>query len=382
MTDHDGLGSLVPEENLRELSDWLQNRVEPSSGRPGPKRGGRAPQAGPPAGGGRPPAPRPPEAPTLKEDARTLAAQANQEIPDTVRVTPRHPGPPAPPPVPQELRLPDDAPPTISDPRLGHGQVRGLGLGPTPAELKLGEAAPSGAAEFGGRGAQRGRARANAGGGRAAGPTDPARRSRAPIAADPEAESTGPLFAIPKQAPGRFNTATGRHATSASGSAVHYDAAPLWRRLVATLIDATVVIGLMAIPLRAGWFGQGILAIRPWEPDDIGQALFGGVLTAPLVIAALLFLLVGSVPHGLGGRTLGKLITGLKLVNNWTGDQPGWTQVVLRQVVGLATTALGAASYLWFIVDRRSSALHDRLTGTSCVIANSRVVHAARDPMG
>lgn len=155
----------------------------------------------------------------------------------------------------------------------------------------------------------------------------------------------------------------------------------MWRRLLATLIDGGLVAALIIVPLRAGWFGAVAKNIRPWEPDDIGQALFQGHLTVPLILTALLVLLLGSIPHALAGRTLGKLVTGLIIVNSWTGSRPSWSQVILRQVVGLLTTLLGIASYLWFIVDRRSSALHDRLTGTACVVANSRIVRAARDPL-
>ncbi len=163
---------------------------------------------------------------------------------------------------------------------------------------------------------------------------------------------------------------------------IRFDTAPLWRRMVATTIDAGLVAALVILPLRAGWFGPVAQKIRPWEPDDIGRALFEGHLTLPLIVGFVAVFALGSVPHGLAGRTLGKFVTGLMIVNSWTGERPGWPQVLLRQMVGLFTTVLGVASYLWFIVDRRNAALHDRLTGTACVIANSRVVRAARDPVG
>ena len=186
----------------------------------------------------------------------------------------------------------------------------------------------------------------------------------------------------PTAVPGRGLTIGSANDRRPMSDEVRFIAAPMWRRLLATVIDGSVIAALIILPLRAGWFGTVAQNIRPWEPDDIGRALFDGHLTIPLVLTALLVLLLGSVPHGLAGRTLGKLLTGLMIVNSWTGARPGWAQVILRQLVGLLTTILGIASYFWFIVDRRNSALHDRLTGTSCVVANSRVVRAARDPVG
>ncbi|MEO1335259.1 MAG: RDD family protein, partial [Myxococcota bacterium] len=171
----------------------------------------------------------------------------------------------------------------------------------------------------------------------------------------------------------RAKTAMPGHRTSGEKE-IHFAAAPLWRRMLATVVDGALVGGLMYLPISEGWLGPVVQNIRVWEPDDIGRALFNGDLTLVIVLTAVVIILLGAVPHGLAGRSLGKLITGLTLVNNWTGEKPSWVQVMLRQLVGIVTTMVGFATYLWFIVDRRSSALHDRLAGTSCVISSSRSI--------
>ena len=254
----------------------------------------------------------------------------------------------------------DRRPPAQQDHRLTNQRVRGANLGPAPTELDLG-----GGPTLAAPGELAGVAEANgpAGSGRIMGApagrrTPQSRPSTAPPAASQRAS-----------------------APVSTEAQIRFEAAPLWRRLIATIVDGAVVAALIILPIRAGWFGPVVQNIRPWEPDDIGRALFGGHLTVPLILGAFVFLLLGSVPHGLAGRTLGKLLTGLMLVNNGTGSRPGWPQVILRQVVGLLTTVLGAASYCWLIVDRRSSTLHDRLSGTSCVISGSRSVKAGYDPL-
>ncbi len=208
------------------------------------------------------------------------------------------------------------------------------------------------------------------------------RLRKAPAETDPDmtgrfisSQQTGAASATKKTADTARKSAPAR--TSANREIV-FSAAPLWRRLVATLVDGGVIASLIIFPIREGWFGERAQSIRPWEPDDIGRALFEGHLTVPLILTSVAVLVLGCVPHGLAGRSFGKLLTGLVLVNNWTGERPGWTQVIIRQVIGLLTTVLGISSYLWFIVDRRRSALHDRLTGTSCVVAGSGHARSAR----
>ena len=373
-------------------------------------------------------------------------------IADTVRVSPNHP---LAPPAVSDLVLPEGTPAgaaTVADPprRSRTPSMRGIGLGPTPAELDrlaslAGRRPPSQTAA-----AQRRESippPPNAP--MPIAPPSPSDASMDPLAATPEelagildeldrsdpgiraessmAFSSRPAPAVASPAPGSLgfeeskapepvmaaaakrNKGPGRGGKSSrrpnkntssrpakvapksappsndrrpTANEIRFDTAPMWRRLIATIIDAGLVAALVILPMRAGWFGTTAQNIRPWEPDDIGRALFEGHLTLPIVLTLLAVLVLGSIPHGLAGRTLGKLLTGLMIVNSWTGERPGWAQVLLRQIMGLVTTVLGAASYLWFIVDRRNAALHDRLSGTACVIANSRVVRAARDPVG
>lgn len=408
-------GSGLPVGNgINELTAWLDSRgaeaeetvstpVRPSV-RPPPE--GRIARAGAiPAI----------DAPPLTPQAKAHAAAADDGAAETVRLGREDPARPRM--SVSDLVLPPNDEPSAdrassgarSDPRLSNPHVRGLGLGPTPAELtRLGDLAEGGSSdtvsapgELAGilRDVDESALERALG---ASALADRAVRLRgSPEKTEPE--MTGPILsaarrgqpARPQEAarrgrqpqrpvPGRKPTparAAGRPPPRPTRDEIRFSAAPLWRRLLATIIDGSMVLTLILLPLRVGWFGEVAQRIRPWEPDDIGRALFAGHLTVPLGLTVVAVLVLGAIPHGLAGRTPGKLLTGLMLVNSWTGRRPGWTQVILRQLIGLLTTGLGIASYFWLIVDRRSSALHDRLAGTSCVIAGSRNVRAARDPI-
>ena len=392
VTEH-AIGDALPDVSMNELAAWLESRIPTASdsgsthtSEPGAPQGATARAGAVPVL----------ESPPLIPTARAQVAADHSGPPETLRLPPeptvddpqgRPPGPPS----VSDLSI---APPTLApdaDQRLSNPNVRGLHA--TRAHADQAQATGTGSETMSAPGELAGllndlqEADPGLSPDRSSGRASPGRAPSLRSVQDTVPETTGQMMAPAA----RKQTAAARGSTKASKpraataaravNEVRFDAAPLWRRLTATFIDAAAVIGLLYLPLRAGWFGPVVSAIRPWEPDDIGRALFGGHLTFPLILAALTVLLLSIVPHALAGRSLGKLLTGLMLVSNWTGERPGWVQVVVRQVMGLFTTALGAASYLWFIVDRRSSTLHDRLTGTTCVIAGSRVVQAAHDPV-
>jgi len=146
--------------------------------------------------------------------------------------------------------------------------------------------------------------------------------------------------------------------------------AGFWRRLVATFIDAVILLltagplfyGLIQItgnpgPLRGGLGLDGVLQFLAVDPIDIV------LWCAPLLgMAALYFILFIA----LSGRTPGQKLVGIRVINR-AGGPPGPWRAMLR----LAGTALGLApgglGSLWMAFDREKRAFHDYLTGTYVV---------------
>jgi len=149
--------------------------------------------------------------------------------------------------------------------------------------------------------------------------------------------------------------------------------AGFWRRLVATFVDAVVLLltagplfyGLITVtgnpgPLRGGLGLDGVLQFLAVDPIDIL------LWCAPLLgMAALYFILFIA----LSGRTPGQKLVGIRVINR-AGGPPGPWRAMLR----LAGTALGLApgglGSLWMAFDREKRAFHDYLTGTYVVREN------------
>ncbi|HLI82877.1 MAG TPA: RDD family protein [Bryobacteraceae bacterium] len=65
------------------------------------------------------------------------------------------------------------------------------------------------------------------------------------------------------------------------------------------------------------------------------------------------------------GLTPGKLLLGLQVVDQQTGEIPGFGKMFLREIIGrfLSGLFLGIG-YLWALFDKNGQAWHDKLAGT------------------
>lgn len=146
----------------------------------------------------------------------------------------------------------------------------------------------------------------------------------------------------------------------------------LWRRLAADLIDGTVLALLVIAPLAFGLFGKQLADISWIDPDDVSAALVAGTLALPAIAFAILVLVASGLGHGLAGRSLGKLVCGLELVEKNSGMRPSILRTIIRAVLGLVGLLAFGMGYLWLFVDRKSRTLHDVLAGTVAVVSSSR----------
>lgn len=147
-------------------------------------------------------------------------------------------------------------------------------------------------------------------------------------------------------------------------------------RSIATAIDLLVAIGvgfalLVMISAVVGLFTRGFDLLMPSQPAR-------GILSAALLVAYL------GYGWGLGGRTVGKVVMGLRVVGEDGADIPTW-HGLLRALAYLVFPA----GFLWALVSHRNASLQDMVTRTAVVhdwgFATTHDVlaaHAARTPGG
>ncbi|HYX92127.1 MAG TPA: RDD family protein, partial [Myxococcaceae bacterium] len=189
---------------------------------------------------------------------------------------------------------------------------------------------------------------------------------RQPPAADPLGRAQRTAFAAstdPRRTQGR-----GR---SSEIEEIHARPAALWRRLIATVIDTGILGGIVAgylalasriVGARAepsAMTGLDALAhqLHAWGPILLPGAVLAVVLGA---VYAAAFALVW------GGRTPGRLIVGIRLVDA-SGYPPGPWRAVFRAILSLFSFALLLAGFWLALFDRRGQTLHDKLTRTFVV---------------
>ena len=78
------------------------------------------------------------------------------------------------------------------------------------------------------------------------------------------------------------------------------------------------------------------------------------------------------------GLTPGKLVMGLRVVDQRNGDIPGFGKMFLREIVGRFLSGLFfGLGYFWSLFDKNAQAWHDKLAGT-VVIKKAQAQYASR----
>ncbi|MBU5422018.1 RDD family protein [Cellulomonas hominis] len=157
------------------------------------------------------------------------------------------------------------------------------------------------------------------------------------------------------------------------GADVDDAVAPVWRRLLALLVDQAlaVVVG-----------GLGVAAVLP--------ALRDGA-TGSLLVPGLALLVLGAVQwfaEAFGGRTAGGALLGIRTVSARTGRPAGLWPVLVRSAVQALGVLLGgvgvyvvAASGAWDEGPEQRG-WHDKVAGTLVLRARPRAREAERVPGG
>ena len=86
------------------------------------------------------------------------------------------------------------------------------------------------------------------------------------------------------------------------------------------------------------------------------------------IIDVFIFLTYFIVPTGLFGRTVGKWVAGISVVDD-QGEKPGIALAIPREAVGRFVSAITfGIGLIWVIFDDRRQGWHDKIAGTYVVI--------------
>ncbi len=139
--------------------------------------------------------------------------------------------------------------------------------------------------------------------------------------------------------------------------------APFLLRCGALLIDYIIIV---AIPV------MGLLLSRYTGNDGV-KVLNDGMNSAGWFVAVLVGLSNMLLLPMFTGQTVGKMFTGLRMVN-MDGSTPSIRQIAARQTVGYLVTLLTVGlGFLISCLSANGRALHDYLTGTMVIYADRRL---------
>ncbi|WP_017596147.1 RDD family protein [Nocardiopsis potens] len=144
------------------------------------------------------------------------------------------------------------------------------------------------------------------------------------------------------------------------------------KRLFAALIDAAI---MMVILFLAIGVTLGLTMALTFAMAGDSQELTGGAAVVLVVGIVLTYAVAFLAPflyrwlsHTRKGRTLGKRMLGLRVVNLETGGGlPAKGRTFVRELV---YCLLGWISCLWILWDPRKQALHDKVGSTAVVVSD------------
>ncbi|MEP6946777.1 MAG: RDD family protein [Acidobacteriota bacterium] len=136
--------------------------------------------------------------------------------------------------------------------------------------------------------------------------------------------------------------------------------APFLLRVGSMIIDYLVLLLLpVTSMLYRGVFGESLNIMTDRTLWLISVLLF----LANIIVLPLLF-----------GRSLGKMLTGLRVVRS-DGSDPGILNIALRQTLGYLITAVTLGiGFIWCVFSSKGRTLHDVLTDTVVVRGSRRIV--------
>jgi uncharacterized RDD family membrane protein YckC len=147
--------------------------------------------------------------------------------------------------------------------------------------------------------------------------------------------------------------------------------APLWRRAIAWLVDGAAIGGVGTLYL---WAASAVAGVGRSVPQLTGidkwmaraHSLQPVLLPGVILVAVIALAYSAAFAVFLDGRTFGRLLAGIRLVDK-TGLPPTPTRAVVRALLSAVSFGLFLGGFWVAIFDRRGQTLHDKLTSTFVV---------------
>jgi len=143
-----------------------------------------------------------------------------------------------------------------------------------------------------------------------------------------------------------------------------------WRRLFAFFIDQIILYMVSLILFLIGLLAQGLLGQKTGRMTASPEGLMEGMGSAALIYTAAC-LLAGMAYytwfHGTGGRTPGKMLLGLRVIQV-SGDPITPGLAFLRWVGYFYASLPLFLGFLWIAFDRRKQGWHDRIAATLVIL--------------
>jgi len=138
--------------------------------------------------------------------------------------------------------------------------------------------------------------------------------------------------------------------------------APFLLRCGAILVDYILIVSVPVISLLLG---------RYFEYDGM-KLLNSEVSNAGWLITILLILTNFVIFPMFSGQTIGKFLTGLRIVSS-DGDAPSFSRLLVRHLIGYPLTVLTLGlGFLFSVFNYKGRALHDFIAGTVVVYGRRR----------
>jgi uncharacterized RDD family membrane protein YckC len=183
----------------------------------------------------------------------------------------------------------------------------------------------------------------------------------------------GPTVVPEPAASAPARSRTGAAAKPSTGvQEIHARPASLWRRLLSFTIDTAALVGVATLYITLASAITGVKA-----PSSQGLTTLDSIaawmhaLKSVLLPGVVLLLVLATVYCAVAaflwnGRTLGRLLLGLRLVDTH-GVAPAPTRAIVRAMLSVVSFGLFLGGFWMAIFDRRGQTLHDKLTSTFVV---------------
>jgi uncharacterized RDD family membrane protein YckC len=140
--------------------------------------------------------------------------------------------------------------------------------------------------------------------------------------------------------------------------------AGFWIRVFANVLDLLMLGAVNQALLLAtgGWRvfgggGEGASIGAVWISIGSSQAVVAGILPPVVIIGSWIAL----------GASPGKLICGLRIVDEPTGGRPSTWQCIARYFMALVALACAGIGYFYIAIDPRKQGWHDKIVRTLVV---------------